>query len=155
MDNLVRLRICERLGDTLALVASGPKRQPTAAAGAPKVAEGALDVEEGAQAILALVHAPQPPLATAPTRTMTRRMTKLEEEVHRMREVLGEQRKVLGIMACDFSRFTTWMITSLSLMMDRSGVRYTSYSDFRIPYQRRTRRRTDDANTSTPQQPYP
>ncbi|GJT40483.1 hypothetical protein Tco_1010497 [Tanacetum coccineum] len=32
------------------------------------------------------------------------------------------------------------------------GVRYTSYADFQIPYVRRTRRRTDDASTSTAQQ---
>ncbi|GJX86520.1 hypothetical protein Tco_0337294 [Tanacetum coccineum] len=44
-------------------------------------------------------------------------------------------------------RFTTWTVTSLSRMMDQNGVRYTSYSDFQIPYQRRTRRRTGDANS--------
>ncbi|GJX36467.1 hypothetical protein Tco_0248024 [Tanacetum coccineum] len=73
---------------------------------------------------------------------------RLEEEVHGMREALGEQREVLDSMACDFSRFTTWTVTSLSLMMDRSRVRYTSYSNFRIPYQRRFRRRTSEASTS-------
>ncbi|GJR37964.1 hypothetical protein Tco_1213648 [Tanacetum coccineum] len=34
-------------------------------------------------------------------------------------------------------------------------LRYTSYSDFQIPYVRRTRRRTNDASTSAPQQPNP
>nr|GEW61778.1 hypothetical protein [Tanacetum cinerariifolium] len=44
-------------------------------------------------------------------------------------------------------------MTSLSMMMDVSEVRYTSYSDFWIPYQRHTRRTTDNASTSAPQQP--
>ncbi|GKE15022.1 hypothetical protein Tco_1422599 [Tanacetum coccineum] len=95
--------------------------------GALEVVEGAPDVNEGAQT----------------------RMARLEEEMHGMREALGEQREVLDSMARDFTRFTTWMITSLSLMIDRSRVRYTSYSDYRIPYQRRTK--TDDASTLVPQ----
>nr|GEZ25112.1 hypothetical protein [Tanacetum cinerariifolium] len=65
------------------------------------------------------------------------------------------QREVLDSMAHDFSRFTTRTITRLSRMMDQAGVRYTSYADFQIPYMRRTRRRTDDVDTSAPQQPDP
>nr|GFB97993.1 hypothetical protein [Tanacetum cinerariifolium] len=45
--------------------------------------------------IPAPLQAPQPPLAAAPTRTMPQRMTRLEKEVHRMHETLGEQREVL------------------------------------------------------------
>ncbi|GKE92930.1 hypothetical protein Tco_1574025, partial [Tanacetum coccineum] len=37
MDELVRLRFCDRMGDTCAWVASGPKRQPVAAVVAPRV----------------------------------------------------------------------------------------------------------------------
>ncbi|GKE90091.1 hypothetical protein Tco_1567566, partial [Tanacetum coccineum] len=102
---------------------------PNATAGTLKVVEGALDVDEDAQA--------------------------LEEDVHYFQGALGELREVLDNMACDFSRFTTWTVTSLSQMMDHVGVRYTSYSDFQIPYVRHTRRRTDDASTSIPQQPDP
>nr|GEX26740.1 hypothetical protein [Tanacetum cinerariifolium] len=40
-------------------------------------------------------------------------------------------------------------------MMDHAGVRYTSYPDFHISYVRRTRCKTDDANTSALQQPDP
>ncbi|GJY92327.1 hypothetical protein Tco_0508109 [Tanacetum coccineum] len=126
MDELVRLQICKELDDTWAWVALGPERRFDAAAGAPKVAEGALDVHEGAQAVPAPVQAPQPP-PTAQGRTIPQRL----------------------------ARFTTWTVTSLSLMMDQSGVRYTGYSNYQIPYQRYTRRRTDDANTSAPQQPDP
>ncbi|GJU95491.1 hypothetical protein Tco_1320247 [Tanacetum coccineum] len=42
---------------------------------------------------------------------------------------MGEQKGVLDSMARDYSRFTTWTVTSLSRMMDQSGVRYMSYSD--------------------------
>ncbi|GKD24216.1 hypothetical protein Tco_1230430 [Tanacetum coccineum] len=124
MDDLVKLNIYVRLDDTWAWVAPGPERQP-------------------------VVVAPQPPLAAARTRNMVHRLSRLEEKVHSLCGDIGDQREVLDSMACDFSRLTTWTVTSLSLMMDRSGVRYTSYADTRIPYQRcRVRQRTGEANTS-------
>ncbi|GKB20035.1 hypothetical protein Tco_0853958 [Tanacetum coccineum] len=73
---------------------------PDATTGTLEVTEGAPDVDEGAQAVPAPVQAPQPPPATAQ----------------------GEQREVLDSMARDFSRFTTWTVTSLSRMMDHAGV---------------------------------
>ncbi|GKC52855.1 hypothetical protein Tco_1075600 [Tanacetum coccineum] len=79
------------------------------------------------------------------------RLSMLEDEVHNLRGDMGEQRGVLDNMARNFSRFTTWTVTSLSRMMDQSGVRFTSYSDLQVPYQRCTRRRTGDASTSTAQ----
>ncbi|GKG41522.1 hypothetical protein Tco_0473273, partial [Tanacetum coccineum] len=54
-----------------------------------------------------------------------KRITRLEKEVHGMREALQGQREVLDSMAHDFSRFSTWTITSLSRLMDRAGVPYT------------------------------
>ncbi|GJR31470.1 hypothetical protein Tco_1107702 [Tanacetum coccineum] len=99
MAELVRLLICEELVDTWAWVAPRPERQPDAAAGAPEVAEGAPDVDEGAQAV------PAP------------------EEVHGLGGSMTEQKDVLDNMAHDFSRFTSWTVSSLSLMMDRVGVR--------------------------------
>ncbi|GJZ56413.1 hypothetical protein Tco_0611606 [Tanacetum coccineum] len=84
-------------------------------------------------------------------RTIAQRLSMLEDEVHNLRGDMGEQRGVLDNMARNFSRFTTWTVTSLSRMMDQSGVRFTSYSDLQVPYQRCTRRRTGDASTSTAQ----
>nr|GEX60326.1 hypothetical protein [Tanacetum cinerariifolium] len=104
------------------------ERQQVDAAGAPEVAEDAPAVYDGALAIPAPVQAPQP--VTGPSRTMAQRIARLEEDVHRMREALGEQREVLDSMACDISQFTTRTITRLSRMMDQAGVRYTSYADF-------------------------
>nr|GEY69138.1 hypothetical protein [Tanacetum cinerariifolium] len=76
-----------------------------------------------------------------------------EEEVHGMHEILQGQREVLDNIACDFSRFTTWTVTSLSRMMDKAGVTYTRYSESSVEYQRCTvRHRTDEPSTSaTPQ----
>ncbi|GKG52304.1 hypothetical protein Tco_0547179, partial [Tanacetum coccineum] len=79
---------------------------------------------------------------------MPQRMARLEEEVRRVRESLGEQRAVLDGMSRDFSRFVTWTVGRLSQLLDASGMTYTSYGDYQIPYQRRTRRRTDGASTS-------
>ncbi|GJT09320.1 hypothetical protein Tco_0856362 [Tanacetum coccineum] len=78
---------------------------------------------------------------------MPKRMTRLEEEVHGLRESLGDQRAVLDAMNRDFYRLTTWTVGRLSQLLDASGMTYTSYSDYQIPYQRRTRRRIDGANT--------
>ncbi|GJX04426.1 hypothetical protein Tco_0190342 [Tanacetum coccineum] len=75
MDDLVKLHICERLGDTWALVAPGPKRQQVIVAGALEDVEGAQAEVEGVQADPAPVQEPQPPLVAASTRTMVQRMT--------------------------------------------------------------------------------
>ncbi|GJX33035.1 hypothetical protein Tco_0242890 [Tanacetum coccineum] len=72
------------------------------------VAEGSPDVDEGAQAIPAPVQVPQPPPATAPTRTMAQSLSRLEEYVHSLCGDMGEQREVLDSMSHDFARCTTW-----------------------------------------------
>ncbi|GKD57825.1 hypothetical protein Tco_1291212 [Tanacetum coccineum] len=61
MAELVRLQICVEIDDTWAWVASGPERQPDVAAGALKAAKDAPVVDEGGQAVLAPVQAPQQP----------------------------------------------------------------------------------------------
>ncbi|GJS15551.1 hypothetical protein Tco_0410023 [Tanacetum coccineum] len=124
MAELVRLQICEQLDDTWAWVAMGPERQPDAVA-------------------------PPPPAAA---RTMPQRMDRLEEDVHETRGMLAEQREVISAMAGDFSRFCTWTTTSLAWMMDRAGVKYTSYFQTPREYQRRVRCKTGEASTSTAQQ---
>ncbi|GJW40261.1 hypothetical protein Tco_0066106 [Tanacetum coccineum] len=124
---LARLQICLNLDDTWAWIASGLERQQVVTACSPKAAEDAPVVDEGAPTVLAPVQAPQPPPpAAGPSRTMTQRLAKVEEDVHEIRGALGEHRE--------------------------AGVRYTSYADFQIPCVRRTRRRTDDASTFTAQQ---
>nr|GEW88728.1 hypothetical protein [Tanacetum cinerariifolium] len=77
------LNIYKRISDTWDWVAARLERQSDAAADAPRAAEDALAVDEGAQADLAPVQAPQPP-PPAP-KTITQRIARLEEEVQELR----------------------------------------------------------------------
>ncbi|GJT66357.1 hypothetical protein Tco_1017837 [Tanacetum coccineum] len=61
MGELVKLNICMEVGDDWAWVAQGAERQPVAAAAALGGAEDAPDIDEGAQAVPAPIHAPPPP----------------------------------------------------------------------------------------------
>ncbi|GJW46477.1 hypothetical protein Tco_0078123 [Tanacetum coccineum] len=70
MGELIKLNIYMEVGEDCTWVAPRLKRQQVVAAGAPEIAEGAQHVDEGDQAILAPVQAPQPPpppLATGRT----------------------------------------------------------------------------------------
>nr|GEY19053.1 hypothetical protein [Tanacetum cinerariifolium] len=78
MAELVRLQICEELDDTWAWVASRLARQSDVAVGATEVARDVLAGDEGALANPSSMQVPQPPHA-AP-KTMTHRITRLEEE---------------------------------------------------------------------------
>ncbi|GJU82618.1 hypothetical protein Tco_1284983 [Tanacetum coccineum] len=105
IDELVRLRICKRFGDTLAWVASGLERQQVAVAGAPEDVEGAHTEVESVQADPVPVQAPEPPPAAAQSRTMPQKMAIVEKEVHGIRESLDEQCEVVDTMTRDFSKF--------------------------------------------------
>nr|GEY04149.1 hypothetical protein [Tanacetum cinerariifolium] len=64
------------------LINMGPERHPDAVASAPEASEDALAVDEGAQADLALVQAPQPPpLPPNVGKTMPQRLGRLKEEI--------------------------------------------------------------------------
>ncbi|GKE40669.1 hypothetical protein Tco_1464074, partial [Tanacetum coccineum] len=69
MGELVKLYICIEIRDDWAWVAQCVERQPVAAAAAPGGAKDVSDIDEGAQAVLAPIHAPLPP-APAAGRTM-------------------------------------------------------------------------------------
>ncbi|GKF41958.1 hypothetical protein Tco_0125300, partial [Tanacetum coccineum] len=84
MAELVRLQIYEEIDDTWAWVAPGPERQPDATAGAHGAAEDAPAIDEGAQADLPLMHAPQPP--PTPDKTMPQRVGRLEDEIQGLRQ---------------------------------------------------------------------
>ncbi|GJW30176.1 hypothetical protein Tco_0047051 [Tanacetum coccineum] len=123
---------------------------PDAVAGAPADVEDASIIDEGGQADPAPVQAPQQPSPPppAPARTMPQSMARLEEDVPKIHGALTEQREVIDVMACYFSRFSTWVITGQGQMIDRTGVTYVPYSQTHIPYQRRVRQRTGEASTS-------
>ncbi|GKB00192.1 hypothetical protein Tco_0828185, partial [Tanacetum coccineum] len=125
-----------------------------AAAGAPVVIKDAPTADEGNQAGLAPVQAPQqpPPPPPAITRTKPQKMARLEEDVHEIHGALTKHREVINTMARDFSRFCTWTTTSLARMMNKVGVTYTSYYETPREYTRHVRCKTDGASTSTAQQ---
>ncbi|GJW08755.1 putative reverse transcriptase domain-containing protein [Tanacetum coccineum] len=76
-----------------------------------------------------------------------------QEEVHEIREALGEQCEVMDVMARDLSRFTVWAAGGISQLLDSVGATYIRYSETHVPYQRcRVRQRTDGASTFTAQQ---
>nr|GEW87972.1 hypothetical protein [Tanacetum cinerariifolium] len=116
LHELGRLNICLRISGTWAWVASGPERQPDATAGALGASGDALPADEGTQADLAPVQAPQRP-PPAP-KTIQQRVSRLEEEVQELR------RSIVGLRG-DVVRSITNQSTS------------------QLPYQRRTRRRTE------------
>ncbi|GKB31229.1 hypothetical protein Tco_0870630 [Tanacetum coccineum] len=148
MTELVRLQICLELDDTLAWVPAGPARKEGDAGG---VIEKALVAPGGGDEDKEMPQAVPPP-----PRTQGERITRLEEEVHGMHEALQGQREVLDSMACDFSRFTTWTVTSLTRLIDRAGVPYMRYSESSVKHQRCTRQRANSVGTSTAlQQPDP
>ncbi|GJY19113.1 hypothetical protein Tco_0390604, partial [Tanacetum coccineum] len=124
-----------------------PKRQPYATVGALGVAHDAPIVDEGGQDDPAPIQAPPPPPPAA-AKTMQQRMARLEEDVHKICMALTKQCEVIDVMARDFSKLCTWTTASLTQMMDRAGVTYTSYSQAPREYQRRVRRRTGKASTS-------
>ncbi|GJW30316.1 hypothetical protein Tco_0047191 [Tanacetum coccineum] len=131
-----------------AMISRGPARQE---GGAGRVAEEALVAPGGGDEDEEIPQAVPPP-----PRTQGKRIARLEEEVHDMREALQGQREVLDSMARDFSRFSTWTVTSLARLMDRASVPYMRYSESPVKYQRCTRQRTDEPSTSAaPKQPDP
>ncbi|GKD81447.1 hypothetical protein Tco_1348286, partial [Tanacetum coccineum] len=75
-----------------------------------------------------------PQAVPPPPRTQGKRISILEEEVHGMREALQGQREVLDSMASDFSRFTTWTVTSIARLMDKADVPYMTYSESLVKY---------------------
>nr|GEV31367.1 hypothetical protein [Tanacetum cinerariifolium] len=122
MDELVRLHICDRLGDTCAWVAPRLERQPTAVAGALEVAKGAPTIDEGVQVVPAPIQAPQPPPPTAQLLRLC------------LRGWHGSRRRFMG-----FER--AWMSSMRAT--------YTRYFETHVQYhRRRVKRRTDDASTS-------
>ncbi|GKC44249.1 hypothetical protein Tco_1061971 [Tanacetum coccineum] len=152
-------KICIELNDTWAWVAMGPERQPDAAAGAPAEVEDAPIVDEGGQADLAPAQAPQqpPPPPPAPARTMVQRLGRLED-VQGLCQDVGSLRGLVERSMTDQGRFSTWMMTCMTQLMEASGLTHQAFdgsSRGSLPaaFQRRTRQRTSEASTSTVTKP--
>ncbi|GJW37399.1 hypothetical protein Tco_0060319 [Tanacetum coccineum] len=133
----------------------GPERQPDAAAGALDDAEDASIIDEGGQADPAPVQAPQqpPPPPPASARTIPQRLVRLEEDVQGLRRDVGSLRGLVERSMTDQGRFSTWMMTCMTQLMDASGLTYQAFDGtFRgsspAAFQRRTRQRTGEASST-------
>ncbi|GJY23996.1 hypothetical protein Tco_0397654 [Tanacetum coccineum] len=145
MGELVRLQICMEVDDTWAWVAIGLERQPEAVAGTPAVVEDAPAADEGDQAVLAPVQAPQqlPPPPPAAARTMPQRLGRLEEEVQGLCRDVGSLHGLMERSMTDQGRFSTCMMSYITQFMDASGLTYQAFDGtFRgsspAAFQRRT-----------------
>ncbi|GKE18540.1 hypothetical protein Tco_1426117 [Tanacetum coccineum] len=99
MAKLVRLKIYVEIDDTWAWVTMGPERQPDAAAGAPIIAKDAPAVDEG----------------------------RLEEDVQGLHRDVGSLRGLVERSMTDQGRFSTWMMTCMTQLMDASGLTYQAF----------------------------
>ncbi|GKE69734.1 hypothetical protein Tco_1527806, partial [Tanacetum coccineum] len=97
---------------------------------------------------------PLPPPPPAATRTVPQRLGRLEEEVQGLRRDVGSLRGLVKRSMTDQGRFSTWMMSCMTQLMDASGLTYQAFDgSFRgsslVAFQRRTRQRAGEANTST------
>ncbi|GJT85086.1 hypothetical protein Tco_1066803 [Tanacetum coccineum] len=109
MAELVRLQIYEEIDDTWAWVASGLKRQPDAAAGAPEAA-------------------PQPPPPPVAAMTMSQRLWRLEEEMQGLRRDVVSLRGLVERSITDQGRFSTLMISCMAQLIEASGQTYQAFN---------------------------
>ncbi|GJW66307.1 hypothetical protein Tco_0120731 [Tanacetum coccineum] len=113
-----------------------------AAAAALGDAEDAPDVDEGAQAIPAPVHAPPPP-PLAVGRTMHQRLGRLEEEIQGLCQDIGSLHGLVERSMTDQGRFSTWMISCMTQLVEASGRTYQVFDGtFRGSYPEVFERRT-------------
>ncbi|GJX90888.1 hypothetical protein Tco_0344214 [Tanacetum coccineum] len=68
---------------------------------------------------------PPPPLATS--KTMPQRLGRLEEEVQGLRQDVRTLRGLLERSMTDQGRFSTWMITCMTQLMEASGQAYQAF----------------------------
>ncbi|GJZ71483.1 hypothetical protein Tco_0635334 [Tanacetum coccineum] len=101
------------------------REAPDAAAGAFGAAEDAPAADEGARANPAPVQAPQPP-PPAP-KTIQQRVSRLEEEVQELRQSIVGLRGDVARSITDQSRFSTWMVSCMTQLMDASGRTYQAF----------------------------
>ncbi|GKC47812.1 hypothetical protein Tco_1065534 [Tanacetum coccineum] len=97
--------------------------------GTPTVAEDAYVVDEGDQAVLALVQAPHqpPPPPPAAVRIVPQRLGRLEEDVQGLHRYVRSLRGLVERSMTDQGRFSTWMMACMTQLMDASGLTYQAF----------------------------
>ncbi|GKA67359.1 hypothetical protein Tco_0767167 [Tanacetum coccineum] len=99
-------------------------KQPDAMAGALEAAEDASIDDEGGQAVLAPVQAPQPLPPLVAARTMPQRLGRLEEEMQRLCRDVRSLRGLMKRSMTDQGRFSTWMTSCMAQLMEAGGLTY-------------------------------
>ncbi|GJW82987.1 hypothetical protein Tco_0156132 [Tanacetum coccineum] len=79
------------------------------------------DIDDGAQVVPAPIHVPPPPAAG---RTMPQRLGRLEEEVQGLRQDVRSLRGLVERSMTDQGRFSTWMVSCMTQLMEASGLTY-------------------------------
>ncbi|GJS91014.1 hypothetical protein Tco_0773650 [Tanacetum coccineum] len=88
---------------------------------------------------------------------MPQRLGRLEEEVQGLRRDVRSLRGLVERLMTDQARFSTWMMSCMAQLMDASWLTYQAFDGtFRgsspSAFQRRSKQRTGEANTSAAQQ---
>ncbi|GKC26497.1 hypothetical protein Tco_1033791 [Tanacetum coccineum] len=96
-------------------------------------------------------------VAMRPERTMPQRLGRLEEEVQGLRRDVRSLRGLVERSMTDQGRFSMWMMSCMTQLMDASGQTYQAFDGtFRGsslgPFHRRVRQRIGEASTSAAQQ---
>ncbi|GKA90638.1 hypothetical protein Tco_0812508 [Tanacetum coccineum] len=78
------------------------------------------DIDDGAQVVPAPIHVPPP----AAGRTMPQRLGRLEEEVQGLRQDVRSLRGLVERSMTDQGRFSTWMVSCMTQLMEASGLTY-------------------------------
>ncbi|GKA07922.1 hypothetical protein Tco_0687253 [Tanacetum coccineum] len=84
---------------------------------------------------------------------MSQRIETVKEEVHDLRRGVVGLREVVESFTTEQSRVSTWLITSMTRLMDASGQTYqpfdsTLVGSSQLSFRRRVRQKTGDASTS-------
>nr|GEU37101.1 hypothetical protein [Tanacetum cinerariifolium] len=81
---------------------------------------------------------------------------RLEEEIHRLRQDVRSLRGLIERSMTDQGRLSTWMVSCMTQLMTASGRTYQAFDgtfrgSYPVVFERRTKCKTDGANTSTTQ----
>ncbi|GJY98349.1 hypothetical protein Tco_0515259, partial [Tanacetum coccineum] len=97
------------------------------AASCPSDVEDAPDIDDGAQAIPAPIHAPLPPPPVA-GRTIPQRLGRLEEEIQGLRQDVRSLRGLMERSMTDQGRFSIWMVATVK---DAEATRVNELNGFK------------------------
>nr|GEX68364.1 hypothetical protein [Tanacetum cinerariifolium] len=108
-----------------------------------------------------LCKSPPPPPPPTAGRTMPYGLGRLEKEMQGLRHDVRSLRGFVKRSMTDQDRFSTWMISCMTQLMEASERTYQAfdgmfYGSYPAVFKRRTKRRTNGFNTfAAPQQPDP